>query len=117
MRQLSIYCPQTPVEFREISTAADPAPHAGREFARTDRLLVRFAVYGEPDAPGPSVRLLSQRGRVLTALTVAPLEGHPGMHQIDLPLSFAAPGDYVISIAAQRGEERVEELVAVRVGG
>jgi hypothetical protein len=105
---------QTPIEFRDITASPDPAPFPGREFARTDRLLVRFAIYGDADAPRPAVRLLSQRGRVLTALPVAPLAGRPGMYQIDLPLSFAASGDYVVSIAAQRGDERVESLVAAR---
>jgi VWFA-related protein len=107
---------QTPVEFREINAAPDPAPHPGREFARTDRLLLRFVVYGEMDPSGPAVRLLSLKGRVLTALAVAPLPGRAGMYQVDLPLSFAAAGEYLISITAQHGEERVEVLVAVRVG-
>jgi VWFA-related protein len=106
---------QTPVEFRELGVAPDPAPYPGREFSRTDRLLVRFAVYGDMDATGPAIRLLSQRGRVLTSLGVAPIEGRQGMYQIDLPLSFAAPGEYLISITVQRGEERAEALVAVRV--
>jgi hypothetical protein len=106
---------QTPVEFRDINASPDPAPFPGREFARTDRLLVRFAIYGDLDPAGPTVRLLSRRGRVLTALSVAPLAGRPGMYQIDLPLSFAAAGDYVVSITARRGDERVESLVALRI--
>jgi len=106
---------QTPVELRDINASPDPAPFPGREFSRTDRLLVRFAIYGDLNPAGPTVRLLSRRGRVLTALPVAPLAGRPGMYQIDLPLSFAAAGDYLVSITAQRGDERVESLVALRV--
>lgn len=107
---------QSPVEFRDLGTSSDPAPFAGREFVRTDRLLIRFAIYEAGDrAVEPAVRLLSRRGRVLTALSAAPLAGDPGVHQIDLPLSFAAPGDYVVSIAVQRGDERVESLVALRI--
>ena len=34
-------------EFRALGAAIDPVPFAGHEFVRTDRLLIRFTLYGD----------------------------------------------------------------------
>ena len=37
---------RTPLELRAIQAEPDPHPFGGRQFERTDRIIVRFAVIG-----------------------------------------------------------------------
>ncbi len=93
--------------------AADPkaVPTITREFSRSERLLVRFNVYG-PATIAPTARLLNRAGERMSDLQVQPAGIGGGMHQLDLALSGLAAGEYLIEIAAD--EKR--ELIAVRVG-
>jgi len=92
-------------------------PYAGREFARTDRVFVRFEVYGEAaGAATVSARLLSRAGDELRALTVSRRAGGD-LYEIDLPLASIARGDYVVAVSAASGDERADALIAIRVRG
>jgi hypothetical protein len=98
------------------SLTADTTPYAGREFVRTDRLFVRFALYGEAAAGATiSSRLLSRTGAALLTLAVTPPADPAGTYQIDFPLASIARGDYVIAISAEAGDDRAEALVPIRV--
>jgi hypothetical protein len=108
---------RTPRELRAIVADPDAPPFGGNLFSRTDRLLVRVSLLGQGGEAKLSSRLAGRTGRQLVSLPIAPLAGSPGTYQIDLPLSSVAPGDYVIAVEAQRGSERAEAFVAVRVGG
>jgi VWFA-related protein len=108
---------QTAVELRGLTAAADPVPFAGREFVRTDRLLVRFALYG--DAAGRatvSARLINAASSTLVTLPATPVDGQPGVFQIDLPLAAVARGDFLIAIEAADADARAAAMVPVRVG-
>jgi hypothetical protein len=97
---------------------AGGTPLPGREFSRSDRLLVTFEVHGAAAAAATvSARLLDRTGRARVDLTVTPAgpANAGGPFQIDLPLSFAAPADYLIVIAASSGEAKAETLVPIRV--
>ncbi|MGH9314641.1 MAG: hypothetical protein ACRD1S_15770, partial [Vicinamibacterales bacterium] len=97
-------------------SAAPRAPQPGREFIRTERLLLRFAVYGaEAGAAVASAKFLDRNGQVRVVLPVTPAAGEDATHEVDLPLSFAAPGDYLVAIAATSGSDTVETLVPIRV--
>jgi VWFA-related protein len=99
---------------REWQTlAADPkaVPAITREFSRSERLLVRFTVYGAA-APVPTARLLNRAGERMADLPVQPAGIGGGAHQLDLSLSGLAAGEYLIEIAAAEAKE----LIAVRVG-
>jgi VWFA-related protein len=96
--------------------AGPPLPR--REFLRTDRLLVTFEVHGAAAAAATvSAKLLDRTGRARVDLTVTPAGPAEarGLFQIDLPLSFAAPADYLIAIAASSGDAKAETLVPIRV--
>jgi hypothetical protein len=109
---------RSPMEMRAISGDPNPPPFAGRDFSRTDRLLVRVALSVESTDATVTSRLVSrQGGRQLATLPIAPLSGQTGVYQVDLPLQSVAPGDYVIAVEASKGAEKVEALVAIRVGG
>jgi VWFA-related protein len=103
---------RTAREARAITEGTDAQPEVGREFDRSDRLFVRFPVYGGPEAAA-TARLLNRRGKELRELPVVLIR--EGLYQLDLPLSVSARGDYLIAIEAARGAESVRALVPVRV--
>jgi hypothetical protein len=101
-------------ELRENEAAANPPVHAGRDFDRTDRVLVRFAVQGSAAGVTPRARLLDRRGVPLVELPVARDTARSGF-RIDLPVSNIARGEYVIAIEASRAEQKAEAHIAFRV--
>lgn len=106
---------RTPIELRSIQGSPDPQPFAGRQFERTDRIIVRFAVVGASAADATiTANLLSRRGAQLATL---PLKNVPGRgYEIDLPIGSIARGEYVIAIEASRGADQAKSLVSFRVG-
>ncbi|MBI4264563.1 MAG: VWA domain-containing protein [Acidobacteria bacterium] len=100
---------------RELQTvAADPAavPVAGREFSRTERLLIRFDVYG---SAAPTAALLNRSGQKMADVPVAAAAAG-ATHQIDLGLSAIAAGEYLVEITVSGATGEARELVAFRVG-
>ena len=105
---------RTVIDARALADGGAARPFAGREFSRTDRLYVRFSVYG-PAAPDPAVSagLTNKGGASLLKLTVVKVAG--AGYQIEVPLASIARGDYLIAIAAAQGDERTRALVPLRV--
>jgi VWFA-related protein len=102
----------TPAEVRALS-AVDAPIYAGREFARTDRLLIRVRAYGSTsEAATISGRLIDRRGATLLPLAVG---GSPGAWQVDLPLASIAPGDFALVFEAASGPQKAETVVPLRV--
>jgi hypothetical protein len=91
---------------------ANLAPTITREFSRTERLLVRFGVYGA-GAAAASAKLLNRTGERMADLPVEPSPLGGAMRQLNVPLAALAPGEYLIEITA--GSAR--QLVAIRVTG
>ena len=107
---------RNPSEMKAMAASADVAPFAGHEFARTDRLFVRFVVYGTA-APQAvvSAHLLSRAGAPLQRLPIAPLAGVDASYQIDLPLASTARGEFLVAIEVSHGDERARALVPLRL--
>jgi VWFA-related protein len=113
-----------PRDQRALLADPEAPPYAGRDFTKTDRLLVRFSAYWNGEVP-PDIKaqLLSRSGAPLTLLrpdrtrdfSVQQPNARGGNYQIDLPLSSIARGEYVISIEAARGEDHAQALVPLRV--
>jgi len=103
---------------RELQTiAADPAavPVVAREFARTERLLIRFDVYATGgEEPKPVAAVLNRNGDKMfdVAVAAAPTGA---THQIDLGLGTTPPGDYLLEIVVPVQGAPVRQLVAFRV--
>ncbi len=107
-----VYRGRTALDFRAIAGNADAVPTAAREFSRTERLLIRFDIYGNAT---PTAALLNRAGEKradvpVTAATVG------GTHKIDLALGSIAPGEYLIEITATGATGETKELVPLRVG-
>ena len=78
-----VYVARTPAEARALS-APDAPVHAGREFVRTDRLVIRLRTYGTSAAAAEVTgRLIDRRGATLIPLAIAGSSN--GWHQLDLP--------------------------------
>jgi VWFA-related protein len=105
---------RTPREVRVLQGETDPPPFAGRAFERTDRILVRFGVFGTAAADATvTVTLLSRQGAKLAVMPVRATPG--GLYEIDLPVGSIARGDFVFEIAASKNADQVKTLLSFRV--
>ncbi len=105
-------------EFRDISADANAAPLPGREFRRTERLLLRIPTF-EPagHAVQVSAKLVNRLGTVLTDLAPMPEEAGQTLIQFDLPLARFAPGEYSIEVAARSDGGIAREMIRFRITG
>jgi len=108
-----LYRARTPIELRSVQAGGAP-PFAGRQFERTDRIIVDFDVFGAGAADATvTVTLLNRQGAKLAAM---PLKKTPaGAYQIDLPIASIARGEYVFEIAASHGADQAKALLSFRV--
>jgi VWFA-related protein len=104
---------QRPSELKAAQNGTPPPAHAGREFARTDRILMEISITGESASRAVvSVRLIDRRGKRLTDLPFAQ-NGAGGV--LDLPLQSIARGDYLIAVEAAENDARSTAYVPVRI--
>ncbi len=106
---------RTAREFRDLAANPIAAPVASREFSRTERLLVRVPVAAAAGiTPTVTAHLVSRAGSRLRELTLTP--ARDGVHEIDLPLSWLAPGEYGIELVAGDGATPIaKEVIAFRI--
>jgi hypothetical protein len=101
-----------PIELK-AALAGDLPPHHGREFARSDRLLVTAPVEGDGAAAAKvTIGLIDRRGKRLTDL---PFTRTPDGVRMDLPLQSIARGEYLIVIEAAAGELTAAAYVPLRI--
>jgi VWFA-related protein len=98
-------------ELNAIVTDAVAVPVAGREFSRTDRLLIRFDVYG---GATPTAVLMNRNGQKMSDLPITPAKAG-GTHQIDMGLNTVAAGEYLVEITVKGAVNETKEVLAVRV--
>jgi VWFA-related protein len=100
-------------EFQQLQADPNAVPVTGREFSRTDRVLIRVPAYAAGSATAKvTARLLNRTGQPMNDLAVTP---GSAASQIDLPLSGLAAGEYVLEIKASDGETEANELLGFRV--
>lgn len=105
---------RTPLELRGIQGATEPTAFAGRQFERTDRIIVRFGVFGASAADATvTVTLLSRQGAKLATMPL--VKAQSGAYQIDLPIGSVGRGDYVFEFAASHGADQAKALLSFRV--
>jgi VWFA-related protein len=108
-----LYRARTPFELRAIQNSA-PAPFAGRQFDRTDRIIVRFDVFGLSATDATvTVTLLSRLGAKLANMPLRKTTSGP--YEIDLPIANVARGEYVFEIDASHGADQAKALLSFRV--
>ena len=103
-----VYVARTAREYPALKADTAPMPTALREFRRTDRLLVRFDAFGKPTGPLTlTAELLNKQGQKMSDLPVAARRRRLESHQVDLPLSSLAAGEYLLEVVSLgRGPER-----------
>jgi VWFA-related protein len=111
-----VYRARTAREFQALAADTNAVASPGREFSRTERLLIRFDAYGPgTEKPDVAAVLLNRAGTKMSDVQIAP--GTAGsMHQIDLGLASIPAGEYLVEITAKSGSGEVKELVPLRVG-
>jgi VWFA-related protein len=109
-----LYRARTARDIQTLKAAATLVPETNRTFSRTERLLVRFEVYG-PAAAAPVLRLLNRNGDKLSEWPVTARTD--GGHEVEVALSGVPPGNYLIEIASSSGKDAAKALVALRITG
>jgi VWFA-related protein len=111
----AVFRTQNALEYRNLDRSPGARSFPGREFARSDRLLVKFSVQGRAaSAATVSARMLSQWGKDLAALPLARPQEGPA-YEIDLPLSSVARGEFLIAVTAVSGADRARVFVPLRI--
>ncbi len=114
---LEVYRARTAREFQQIAADATAVPFAGREFRRTDRLLIRFGARTQGDVPvTPTAMLLNRAGQKMVDLEVKPGTS-PAVPAflIDLPLASLPSGEYVVEVKAGDASGEAKQFLGVRV--
>jgi VWFA-related protein len=111
-----VYRARTAREFQTVAADPNVIPSPGREFSRTERLLIRFDAYGPgTEKPDVTAVLLNRGGSKMSDVQIAP--GAAGAtHQIDLGLNSMPAGEYLIEITGKAAGGEAKELVPFRVG-
>lgn len=102
------------VQMLQADAAAVPA--VGREFSRTERLVIRFDAYlPGTEQPEPVARLLNRAGTKMSDVPVTP-GGTPGAFAVDVGLNAIPPGEYLVELALTGSAGETTTLVPFRVG-
>jgi VWFA-related protein len=111
-----VYRSRNAREFQAVSADVNAVPVPARDFSRTERLLIRFDVYGPGnEQPQATAAILNRTGAKMSDVTVAPAPAG-GTHQIDLPLNTLTAGDYLLEVTIKGTTGEAKELVPFRVG-
>ena len=112
----AVFRTQNALEYRTLDRSPGARSFPGREFARSDRLLVRFSVQGSAaTAATVSARMVSHWGKELAELPLTRPPQQAAAYEIDLPLSSVARGEFLIAVTAVNGAERVRAFVPLRI--
>jgi hypothetical protein len=105
-------------EFREIRSNSNAAPQPGREFRRTEWLVLRVPTF---DPGGNEVqvaaRLVNRVGATVADLVAMPQESNRTLAQFDLSLARFAPGEYSIEVSARSSGGVARELIRFKITG
>jgi VWFA-related protein len=109
-----LYRARTPREAQALLANPDAVPAADRNFARTERLIVRAHAFA-PGGTTPDVtaRLLNRGG---TAMADVAVQASPtGAAQMELPLANLAAGEYILELNAKSEGSSAQEVIAFRI--
>ncbi len=107
-------------EFRALLENANAAPMPGRNFRRTERLLMRIPTFDPAGADVQvSARLMNKTGVVLLDLPVAGgnTAEADAVRQFELPLARYAPGEYSLEVSAESASGIARQLIQFRITG
>jgi VWFA-related protein len=111
-----LYRARTLPELRTITADANAVPAAGREFSRTDRVLVRFSAYGPgTERPEATAVLLNRGGTKMSDVPVTVSAVAGTTHEITLTLATIPAGEYLVEVTAKSATGEAKTLIPFRV--
>jgi hypothetical protein len=111
-----IYRARTLPELQRLKADPQAVPVAGREFSRTERLVLRVPVYGPAGTtPKLTASLVGRGGQAMSELPVSAPDAARAASHIELSLANLSPGEYGIALTATGEGGDAKELVAFRV--
>lgn len=109
----ALWVVRTPADLKRVHSDTPPASYAGREFSRSERILMRIVVEGQLAATASvSIGLIDRRGKRLTDL---PFTRTPAGWLLDLPLQSIARGEYLIGVEAEAEGQHSMAYVPIRI--
>jgi hypothetical protein len=109
----ALWVVRTPADLKRVHSDTPPAAYQGREFSRSERILMRIVVEGQRAATAAvSIGLIDRRGKRLTDL---PFTRTPAGWLLDLPLQSIARGEYLIGVEAEAAGQRSTAYVPIRI--
>ena len=95
MTSPALFRAQNAREFRSLDRGPNAVPFPGREFERTDRLVIRFEVQGAAASTAKvSARIISQWGKDLAELPLVPRPAGDGPYEIESAADVGRPGRF-----------------------
>jgi VWFA-related protein len=111
-----VFRARTARDVQTVTADGNAMPVIGREFSRSERLIVRFDVYAAgTEEPKTTAILLNRSGDKLADLPVVKAAAG-GTHAFEVGLNTFPAGEYLIQIEAAGGSGTASEVLAVRVG-
>lgn len=107
---------RTARDITQLRGNVNAVPVAGRQFSRTERLLLRFDAYGPGGvAPKVTLRMLNRNGDAIA--TLPDPTGSGSTFEAEITLGQLPPGDYLLEVSATSGENAATRLLGIRVTG
>jgi VWFA-related protein len=111
-----LYRARTLPELRTITADVNAVPAAGREFSRTERVLIRFSAYAPgTERPEATAVLLNRGGTKMSDVPVTVSTVPGATHEITLSLATVPAGEYLVEVTAKSAAGETKTLVPFRV--
>ena len=111
-----LYRARTLPELRSITSDPNAVPSAGREFSRTDRVLVRLSAYAPgTEKPEATAVLLNRAGTKMSDVPVTPSTIPGTTHEITLGLNTIPAGEYLVEITVKSAAGEAKTLIPLRI--
>jgi hypothetical protein len=111
-----LYRARTLPELRTITSDANAVPAAGREFSRTERVLIRFSAYAPgTERPEATAVLLNRGGAKMSDVPVTASTAAGTTHEITLSLATIPAGEYLVEVTAKSAAGEAKTLIPFRV--
>jgi hypothetical protein len=111
-----LYRARTLPELRAITADPNAVPAAGREFSRTDRVLIRLSAYAPgTEKPEAVAVLLNRAGTKISDVPVTPSTIPGTTHEITLGLSTVPAGEYLVEVTVKSAAGETKSLIPLRI--
>ena len=109
-----VYRARTPRELQTLLANPEATPTAGRNFSRTERIVVRADAYAPGGtAPAVTARLLNRNGDPMSEI---PVRMNGPTAEVEVAVAALAAGDYLVELNATSEGSSAQEVVAFRLG-